>query len=743
MHRLLKRQLNRIYGKSFDFEQLFEHEKKLLDVISSTYDDNDRECRHYDHVLKVNSRELNEKNRAINKVLLSLAEAQRLSHTGSWSLDLNNKTVEWSDELYCIFELEPKSIQLSSEYLLTFIHPDDRDIADPNLQLTYKNGMFDGIYRLCFDSGKIKYVHEHRELLRDYKGVPIAVQGVIQDVTAQKKAEEELHLYANVFHNSGDSIIITDKENKIIAVNNAFNETTGYTLDELKGKNPKVLSDGSTPSHVYKNMWLGLNSKGFWQGEMNDRKKNGETYPKWMSISVSYSNTGEVLHYIASFADISERKADQERIHYLAHHDALTGLINRFSLEERLLQAISVAHRNQDKLALMFIDMDRFKNVNDTMGHPAGDALLVEVAQRLKRCVRESDIVARIGGDEFIIVLTDIEDSLSAAPIARLIVELLGEPYIINNQKVFSSPSIGVSIFPSDGTSVDSLMKNADSAMYHAKELGRNNYQFFTESLNADADERLKLENDLRYAINNKQFELFYQPQVCTSTNKFCGVEALIQWHHSERGIVAPDKFIAIAEETKLIVPLGLWVLEEACRQQSQWQKKYHKRIKMAVNISAQQLQTSELLEKIEYFMEKFNINAGDLALEITESTAMQDPDNAIKQLRKIRDLGVELAIDDFGTGYSSLAYLKLLPINTLKLDRTFVSDIEFDNNDAEICTAALALAHNLGLNVIAEGVETEAQKDFLISHQCDILQGYYFSKPLAKNEAEDVIFNQ
>lgn len=526
-------------------------------------------------------------------------------------------------------------------------------------------------------------------------------------------------------------------------MNRAFTNATGYTLEDLKGKNPKVLSDGNTPSYIYKNMWSELNAKGFWQGELNDRKKNGEVYPKWMSISVSYSDNDEVLHYIASFADISERKADQERIHYLAHHDALTGLVNRFSLEERLSQAMHAAHRNNNKLALIFIDMDRFKIVNDTLGHSAGDSLLIEVARRLEECVRESDIVARIGGNEFVIVLSNIKNSLAAAPIARSIVDKLGQPYDINNQKVFSSPSMGISLFPSDGDNADSLMKNADSAMYHAKEQGRNNYQFFTESLNTDANNRLKLENDLRFAIDNKQFKLFYQPQICTNNNEICGVEALIRWFHPEQGLIAPDKFIPIAEETKLIIPLGLWVLEEACRQQHEWKKKYSKQIKMAVNVSAQQLQDPDLVEKINIIMQKYDMNQAELALEITESTVMQHPEKAIILLRDIRDQGVELAIDDFGTGYSSLAYLKLLPIHTLKLDQAFVSDIEFDNDDAEISAAALALAHNLGLNVVAEGVETAAQKDFLISHKCEVLQGYYFSKPLPADEAEKMIFKQ
>jgi len=343
---------------------------------------------------------------------------------------------------------------------------------------------------------------------------------------------------------------------------------------------------------------------------------------------------------------------------------------------------------------------------------------------------------------ELVVVLTSIENNLVPAPFARVIKHKLGLPYIINDMEVFSTPSIGISLYPCNGDNAETLMKNADIAMYHAKDSGQNNYQFFTESLNEQANERLKIENDLRFAIENKQFELFYQPQICTNNNYYCGVEALVRWHHPERGLVLPEKFIPIAEETKLIIPLGLWVLKQACIQLKEWRKKYNKQVKMSVNLSAQQLHDRNLDKYIKLLIKKYNIQEGELELELTESTVMEDPEEAIVLLNKIRDLGVKLAIDDFGTGYSSLAYLKTLPIHTLKLDRTFVSDLEINKNDAEISAAALALAHNLGLQVVAEGVETNAQKEFLISHHCEILQGYFFSKPVPVGAVEKVIFN-
>ncbi len=363
------------------------------------------------------------------------------------------------------------------------------------------------------------------------------------------------------------------------------------------------------------------------------------------------------------------------------------------------------------------------------------------MAKRLQISTRKSDIVARIGGDEFVVVLTGLEDPMVTAPIARFTLHMLGQPYIIKQQEVFSTPSIGISLYPDDGNDVDTLMKNADSAMYQAKAEGRNNFQYFTESINADANQRLKLENELRNAIEKQQFVVFYQPKICGKSNSAIGVEALLRWNHPEMGLVPPDRFIPVAEETKLIVPIGYWVLEEACRQHRYWRETHGRRMGMAVNLSAEQLRSDDLLRKIGDLLKKYGLRDGDLELEITESTAMKDPENAIRLLSQIRDLGVRLAIDDFGTGYSSLAYLKSLPIQTLKLDRLFVSDIRPDGSNAEISAATLALAHTLGLSVVAEGVETAAQRDYLVSHQCDQMQGFFFSRPLPADELTGLLF--
>jgi diguanylate cyclase (GGDEF)-like protein/PAS domain S-box-containing protein len=557
------------------------------------------------------------------------------------------------------------------------------------------------------------------------------VLSVFRDITARKQAERALHLYANIFEHSGEAIVITDRGNDIIAVNPAFTRLTGFEVGEVRGRNPRLLSSGRTPPETYRAMWSSLGDTGFWQGELWDRHKDGHTYPKWAAISVIRNPDGDITHHIASFTDISERKAAEERISHLAHHDTLTGLFNRYNLENRLGQSLLAARRDHEQLAVLFIDMDRFKVINDTLGHHVGDLLLMEVARRLRACVRESDIVARLGGDEFVVVLTGLSAATDAAHAAGKILQSLGEPYPIETYTLHSSPSIGISVFPADGSDSETLMKNADAAMYHAKDEGRNNVQYFTAEVNAAASERMELERDLRIALNRGEFELHYQPQVRADDGRVCGVEALVRWRHPERGLVPPLKFIPIAEETGLIEALGAWVLTEACRQLAEWRAAGLAELRMAVNLSAHQLRTPGLADLVRDTLRTHGLGEGDLELEITESVAMSNPERAIEQLRKLRSLGVKLAIDDFGTGYSSLAYLKRLPIQVLKLDRAFVRDMETDPNDAAICVATLALAHSLGLEVVAEGVETAAQREFLAEHGCDMLQGYLIARPM------------
>lgn len=666
-----------------------------------------------------------------------LNEAQRIAQVGSWELDLASGKLTWSDEIFRLFEIDQTAFGASYEAFLNAIHPEDRE----RVNQAYTDSMaartpYEIAHRLRMPDGRIKWVNERCETHYDEQGKAIRSTGTVQDITELKLAEEALRLYANLFEHSGEAILITDSDKRILTVNPAFTRLTGYGIDEIRGENPRILASGQTPAETYRAMWTALEEAGYWQGEVVDRRKDGTHYPKWISISVVRDVEGNISHYIASFTDITERKQAEAHISQLAYHDTLTGLLNRFSLNSQLEQALAMAHRDQHALAVMFLDMDRFKTINDTLGHAVGDKLLMEVAQRLRDSVRDSDIVARLGGDEFVVVLTEVEDATAAARLADKILQVLAQPYRIGKNELHSAASIGLAFYPNDGEDSETLMKNADIAMYHAKSQGRNNIQFFTAEMNQAAVKRLKLDHDLRVAVETKQFELHYQPQLDSRDGRIVGVEALVRWRHPHDGLISPAEFIPVAEETGMILQLGEWVLDEACRQLRAWRDEGLADVIMAVNLSAHQLHSPALLTQVAHALEKHGLTGVDLELEITESVAMHDPAASIGKLKALRELGLRLSIDDFGTGYSSLSYLKLLPIHTLKLDQSFVRDIETDSNDVAICTATIALAHNLGLAVVAEGVETEAQRLLLTSHHCDFMQGYLFSKPLLAEAA-------
>lgn len=560
---------------------------------------------------------------------------------------------------------------------------------------------------------------------------------VVEDNTEQQIDREKLELYACVYKQSKNAIIITNKNNKILSVNSAFTELTGYSEGEVLGLNPCILSSGYVKKQVYREMWKSLGESGYWEGELWDKSKDGRVYPKWTTINVVYDSKGCVKYYIADFSDITKQKTAEEKIHKLAYQDSLTGLLNRYSFELSLASALESSRINNNRLAVSFIDLDYFKDINDSYGHHVGDKLLIAVAERLKKSVRESDIVARISGDEFVVVFSDFSQAEFISSKISNILNLLTEKYEIDDKKLHCTPSIGVSVFPEDGQSAGDLIKNADAAMYHAKSLGRKTYQFFSKSIELSTKKRMQLGQDLYSALEKNEFEMFYQPQVDSVNSTLCGLEALIRWNHPQKGTIPPNDFIPVLEQSGLIEPVGEWVIEEVCRQIALWRSSGLNEIYIAINISAKQLRSQKLVSFIKEAMHKHDIPKGFIELEVTESVAMDDPEQAIDRLSQLENLGISIALDDFGTGYSSLAYLKKLPLNKLKLDREFVRDIETDENDSAISSATIALAHSLGLKTVAEGVETHYQCQFLRNNSCDIFQGYLFGKPLPVSELE------
>lgn len=553
----------------------------------------------------------------------------------------------------------------------------------------------------------------------------------IQKGAWMARAEMEMQLAGTVFEASSDAIMITDARNLIIAVNAAFCEITGYREEEAIGQTPTILSSGKHDADFYRDMWQRLEETGRWSGEIWNRRKNGEIYVEWLTLNAVKNHRGETSHYVAIFADITEHKQAEEHVRHLAHYDALTDLPNRTLFSDRLGQALIKAQRNHGKAAVMFLDLDRFKVINDTLGHSIGDLLLQAVAARLTGCVREGDTVSRLGGDEFVILLPEIRDAEDTYVVAQKLLAAAALPFELRGHELHISASIGISFYPDDGASAEVLMRNADAAMYRAKEMGRNNYQFYHADMNARSFERLAMETSMRRALEQEQFELYYQPRYEMPGGGIVGVEALIRWHHPDLGLVLPVQFIPLAEETGLILPIGEWVLRTAATQGKAWQQAGLPPLFMAVNISARQFRQIDFAGKVGQILQDTGFDPRWLELELTETTLMSHAEENVVTLSKLKAMGIRIAIDDFGTGYSSLGYLKRLPVDILKIDCSFVGDMTVSLDDAAIVEAIIAMARSLGLHVVAEGVETVEQSKFLQARKCDEMQGCYFSKPL------------
>ena len=567
---------------------------------------------------------------------------------------------------------------------------------------------------------------------------------VKEDITQRKLVEAELRIAAIAFE-SQEATIITDAQQVILRVNQAFTRITGYSAAEAVGNTPGMLKSGRHDETFYRNMMRSLETDQFWQGEIWNRRKNGEVYPEWLNITAVTNDKGEIVNYVAAFSDITQHKQAEETIHNLAFHDALTGLPNRRLLLDRLQQTLLASSRHHDHGAVLFIDLDKFKELNDTKGHNIGDLLLVEVAQRLRTCVRSEDTVARLGGDEFVVMLDELSGesepaALQAEIVAEKILSCINQPFMLQGHEFYSSPSIGISLFHDQDASVDEILKRADTAMYQAKNAGRNTIRFFDPATHAAMEARMAIEAELRMALPRKELVLYYQVQVDQDYHAL-GAEALLRWQQPERGLVPPLKFIPLAEETGQILSIGQWVLEAAGAQLQAWESDPRFRhLQLAVNVSARQFRQADFVAQVRRMLDLTAFSPDRLKIELTESLVLDSIDDTIDKMQALKALGVRFSLDDFGTGYSSLAYLKRLPLDQIKIDQSFVRDITTDANDAAIVKTIIAMADNLGLEVIAEGVETEAQREFLRRNGCNAYQGYLFGKPVPLSEFEAVV---
>lgn len=558
----------------------------------------------------------------------------------------------------------------------------------------------------------------------------------------RKHFEDEQQLASLVYQNSAEAMMIADAKNQIIAINPAFSQVTGYSFNEVRGKNAKILSSGRHNEAFYQTMWHSINASGHWQGEIWDQRKNGEVFPEWLTINAIFNKDGSVHRYVAIFSDISERKQNEELIWKQANYDPLTDLPNRRMFRDRLEQEIRTAHRAGFLLALLFIDLDLFKEVNDTLGHDIGDLLLQDAARRINACVRESDVVARLGGDEFMVILSQLPDTSPIENVAQNIIQKLSEPYFLGNETVYVSASIGITIYPFDAVEAEQLVRNADQAMYVAKDDGRNRFSYFTHSLQEAAQTRLKLIKDLRGALAANQFKVFFQPILDLSTGRIHKAEALLRWEHPKRGMISPMEFIPLAEETGLIIEIGNWVFKESARWVKRWVSLcLEDDFQVSVNVSPIQFRDEgNHIDDWLAHLRELGLSGKSIVVEITEGLLLHANPGVIDKLLKFRDADIQVAIDDFGTGYSSLSYLKKFHIDYLKIDQSFIRNLETDPSDKALSEAIIVMAHKLGLRVIAEGVETVVHQNLLAAAGCDYAQGYLFSKPVPPEELEALL---
>ena len=652
-----------------------------------------------------------------------------------WDWDLNNNDFKSSSSEKSLFNLVGKSFKMDGE---VSVHPYDidnfRNSFDEHMQgLT---DFFSVKYRILRKNGSWSWMLSRGKIVsRSSDGNALRMVGTHSDITEREMA-------SGIFHNSSQAIFISDMNNNIISINKAFTEITGFEESEVIGNNPKLLSSGYHNKSYYKKMWNEIEEKGKWQGEIINKRKTGETYPEYLSINTIKDSNGKIDHYFAIFEDITQKKKADELIINQANFDSLTKLVNRNLFKNRLEEEIKRTKRFKIPFALLFIDLDNFKDINDVLGHDIGDLLLVEVSKRLSKHIRETDTLARIGGDEFTIIYTNFINPLQLEEKIKKMLESLSKPFQIDVNQVHISASIGVTICPDDSSLSSELLKSADQAMYLSKKLGRNCYSYFTSSMQEEARLRQETINDLHKAMKLNELEVYYQPIIDLKTNQIVKAEALLRWKHSKKGFIPPDIFIPFAETSGLIVNIGNWVFKESLNQVKIWNEKYNRDIQMSINISPIQFHSKDIVAEWISYLKEINLSSKYCVLEITESSLMENHYDIEKKLCQLRNEGINVSLDDFGTGYSSLSYLQKFDIDFVKIDRSFIMDLNEENQNFSLCDAIISMANKLDIKVIAEGVETKFQKEFLEKLQCDYVQGYYFSKPINKEDFERLLLD-
>ncbi len=579
--------------------------------------------------------------------------------------------------------------------------------------------------------GSTVWVSCNAHFYRDLQGNIAGIEGMVKDITQEHYARVQMQKLSSALQHSGDMVLITDANGYIEYVNPKFEEITGYTLDEVKGKYTNILKSGVHDEGFYQKLWKTLRGGKTFETVMQNRKKNGDLYFEEKVITPVMDEQGRISNFVSTGRDISERIEYHNKLQFMARHDALTELPNRSYLIEHLNQLIEQASRNKQKFAVLFLDLDRFKNINDSLGHDTGDLLLIELANRISKLIRKDDIVARLGGDEFAVVLNNISEQSTIAAITQKLLDRLADTYCINDREFIITASIGISIFPDHGSDHQTLLKNADLAMYQAKAKGKNTFQLYAEDMGQQIKDQLIMEHDLHNALINEEFVLFYQPQVSMCDDQLVGMEALLRWQHQRTGLVPPDKFIPLLEETGLIIDVGYWIIKRACRQLKQWHEMGFDHLTMSINISAKQFHAAGFVDKLCHIIKFCQLQPHFVKLEITESILMEDQKQTLDTFHTLSEQGFQIALDDFGTGYSSLSYLRRFKVNELKVDKSFIRDVTIDPEDAAITSAIIAMARSLKLDVVAEGVETDEQIYFLSQNQCIIAQGFIYSRPL------------